>query len=226
MTEAMHIVIPVKGFAAAKRRLSPLLSPPERADLARAMLADVLAALASCRGIADVTIVTSDGEAAEQARRAGAVVLREPQAAGINRAVDVAAREFNDGSAMLVVPADLPEIAAGSVDAVAAALTGSPAVAIVAASADRGTNLLALRPADAIPPCFGLDSAGRHVAAARAASIEPLRLAFPDIARDVDTPEDLVAFFRRGSATHSRRLLERIGFAERLGTVREMVEDE
>src|SRR5215203_5013516 len=80
-------VVPVKGFARAKARLSPVLTRQERADLARAMLGDVLEVLSKAPGLAGVLVVSGDAEVARQAVEFGAVVLDEPVEAGTNAAV-------------------------------------------------------------------------------------------------------------------------------------------
>ncbi|MBA3510117.1 MAG: 2-phospho-L-lactate guanylyltransferase, partial [Thermoleophilaceae bacterium] len=51
-------ILPVKSFGAAKQRLGGLVEPEARSILARAMLADVLAALTEVPAIEEVAIVT------------------------------------------------------------------------------------------------------------------------------------------------------------------------
>ena len=70
---------------------------------------------------------------------------------------------------------------------------------------DGGTNALALRPADAIEPAFGLrNGAALTVERARAAGFEAVVIDDPGLALDVDTPEDLerVRELGEGTRTH------------------------
>jgi 2-phospho-L-lactate guanylyltransferase len=72
-------VVPLKALAAAKGRLAPVLTVAERAALARAMLADVLAALQASPGVAGMWVVSGDAAALELAERLGARPLEEPR---------------------------------------------------------------------------------------------------------------------------------------------------
>ena len=59
MTSGVWAAVPVKEFAGAKQRLSPLLTPQQRQALAAAMLEDVLAALADAP-LAGIMVNTLD----------------------------------------------------------------------------------------------------------------------------------------------------------------------
>jgi 2-phospho-L-lactate guanylyltransferase len=54
-----------------------------------------------------------------------------------------------------------------------------------------GTTALLVAPPDRSPFCFGPDSFRQHLAAAEAAGVTPLVVRSPDLAMDVDVPEDL-----------------------------------
>ena len=69
------VIVPVKSFAGAKRRLSPLLSVAERTTLARTMLGDVLGATAGVPGLRNVAVVTSADDVADYARQLGVIVI-------------------------------------------------------------------------------------------------------------------------------------------------------
>ena len=80
--------MPVKRFAVAKRRLSPVLGAAERARLARLMLEDVLNALARCEvHLAGTVVVTADEDAAALAERRNAIVVSDGGRDGINAAI-------------------------------------------------------------------------------------------------------------------------------------------
>jgi 2-phospho-L-lactate guanylyltransferase len=216
-------VVPVKPFRVAKARLGTALGAVERAHLARVMVEDVLGALEASRHVlAGLIVLTTDDEAAAIARDHGALVMDEAAPAGINaaigRAVDylaVAARgaAHPQEAGMLVVPADLPHIRAAAVERIVGLLDAPRAVAIVPATSDRGTNLLACRPAGIIPPSFGPQSFDRHCEAARQAGVTPTILAWADLGRDVDRPEDLAAFISLGTSTRTHAFLSSLGRA-------------
>ena len=206
--ERIWAVVPVKPFAQAKRRLSPVLGEAERAQLARAMLEDVLDALSGARLLAGIIVVTSDGEAAALARSRGAVVL-EDAVEGINAALGVAVEHLSaePHATILVVPSDLPQLAPERIDDLCRHLPDGRAVALVSSN-DGGTNLMACRPADAIAPCFGPDSFAKHCVAAKKAGITPLVIPGADLGRDIDKPEDIAAFLSFDTRTRTHALLQ------------------
>ncbi len=61
------ILVPVKNLDGAKQRLASVLEQPRRTELARAMLEDVLDAIAQCPARPRVSLVTSDPLAQELA---------------------------------------------------------------------------------------------------------------------------------------------------------------
>lgn len=197
-------VVPVKRFDQTKQRLAAVLAPEVRSRLARAMFQDVLNALGRTRSLAGVMVVTGDAEAARMARQVGAEVLHDQAGVGTAAAVALAAHELvvAGRAGMLVLPADIPLIGAEDVEALIAAHAGraAPAVTLVPAEADGGTNALACSPPDALPPCFGTDSFARHVEAARQRGIEPAVLRLARMGRDIDRPEDLEGFMKSAAA--------------------------
>src|SRR4051794_15668350 len=106
------ILMPVKPFACAKRRLSPLLSQHEREALAQAMLLDVLGAATAVWPQAAVAVVTADDEVAAIARTHGVAIVSESSPRGVNPAVASAAAVLAEtgGAPLLVLPTDVPLI--------------------------------------------------------------------------------------------------------------------
>jgi len=207
-TGGLWAVVPVNRFDQTKQRLAAVLAPAARSRLARAMFQDVLKALRQSRSLAGVMVVTGDAEAARMAREAGAEVIHDEAGAGTAAAVALAVRTLAAAgrAGMLVVPADVPLITAEDVEALIAAHAGHDGLAgvtLVPAEADGGTNALVCSPPDALPPCFGTDSFARHVQAARERDIEPVVLRLPRIGRDIDRPEDLEAFMKAATASHT-----------------------
>jgi 2-phospho-L-lactate guanylyltransferase len=179
---AVAILVPVKSFAAAKRRLADVLAPAERQALARAMAARVLAAAAPL----PTFVVCDDATVADWAAASGAGVLWRP-GHGLNGAVtdgvsSLAGAGFED---VVVVHADLPL----AHDLGALVVPGT--VTIVPDRRDDGTNAIALPAGRGFRFRYGPASAARH-------REEAARLGLPSIVRrderlglDVDLADDL-----------------------------------
>ena len=73
------VLLPVKAFADAKQRLVPSLDAPARAGLARAMLLDVLKAIAQARSPERIVIFSAAGEVIETATPFGFETVVESQ---------------------------------------------------------------------------------------------------------------------------------------------------
>ncbi len=205
-------VVPVKRFAQAKQRLHAHCDDALRHALARAMLEDVLDALAAARGLAGVLLVTADAEAAGLARRRRIDVLEEEtQPGGLNAAVTAAARHLSalGGRAMLVVPADAPGVSTGEIEHLGSAhAQRRDTVTLVPSHDHGGTNALLLDPPDAMAPDFGPDSFHRHLRRAHAAGLATSVLELPGLSLDLDHPHDLQRFVATPSDTRTRRLLQ------------------
>src|SRR5947209_6074328 len=196
--KSIWAVVPVKSFARAKARLAGLLDSAQREQLARAMLEDVLAGLRKLDGLAGILVVSADKEAREIARANGARAIDDPLEDGPNAAIRLALPFLRDAQAgaMMVVPSDVPQIEPDELLPVIRSLI-APAIVLVAASRDGGTNLLGCAPVDLIHPCFGLNSFVKHANAARRAGIEPSIFTCPSLIYDVDQPLDLSDFSAR-----------------------------
>lgn len=211
-------VVPVKNLKDAKQRLADVLDAAEREALFRAMLEDVLSVLAACRSLAGVVLVTRDAEAKALAARYGARVLEEDANRGHTAASSLGARVLaGEGAAGIVqIPADLPLIGAGDVDAVVAAHGRAPAVTIAPSRDELGSNAVACSPPDVLPFRFGDDSFFPHLDRARSLGIEPVVVRRAGLELDVDTPADLRAFAGTPSPTRAYEYLARSGILARL----------
>jgi 2-phospho-L-lactate guanylyltransferase len=213
-------ILPVKRFTRAKRRLGASISEELRADLARAMVGDVLVALSETAAIARTIVVTREDSVVAAAHHLGALVVadsaEENQSAAV--AIGVATAIADGFERVLCIPGDCPALDPAELDALlltpgdatpaadaARALArdagGSqrpvPAVTIVPDRHGTGTNGLLLAPADAIAPSFGPDSCERHRARARAAGAH-CRIERPaSLLLDIDTGADLEALRER-----------------------------
>jgi 2-phospho-L-lactate guanylyltransferase len=225
-------VLPIKSFGRAKQRLRAAVAQPGRADLAAAMVGDVLAALGRVPGLDDLVVVTAEPRAAAAARTDGAHVVHDPAETGQSdaAALGVAAALARGAERALLVPGDCPALDPREVAALLASATGpadtagpTPAgrggtVVIVPDRHGTGTNALLLSPPRAIAPAFGPGSFARHRARAAAAGAAVRIAAAPSLELDVDTPGDLAALRaaldrRPHAAPRTRALLARIAAA-------------
>lgn len=206
-------VVPVKHLSDAKSRLFADLDLAQRDALALAMLRDVLGALLETPSIDRVFVATPDAAVADAARDAGAdALVRED--AGLNAALDAAAVALaREGETLLVVLGDVAGALARDLEALfdANGALGGRGV-VVAPSSDGGTSALLRAPHDAIPPCFGPDSAKRHRQAASAAGVPYAEIALPSLAIDLDTADDVERFLlTEAGGANTRAALRALG---------------
>jgi 2-phospho-L-lactate guanylyltransferase len=109
---SVHASVPVKNLANAKQRLSPVLGPEARQELARAMCADVLETLGRWRQRPAVAVVTSDRFAGDLAAHFGFEIIADDVNPGETGAIEMATAFYRSRGALhtLVIPADIPLI--------------------------------------------------------------------------------------------------------------------
>jgi 2-phospho-L-lactate guanylyltransferase len=212
-------VLPVKGFAAAKQRLSGMLGSGSRQAVAQAMLGDVLASLRRVTRLDAIAVVTGDRLAESTALGYRMTVLPDRAQAGQSEAALIGIRYAlaNGFERVLLVPADAPLLDHLELDQL---LTESAhrrlGLVVVPDRHGTGTNSLLLNPPDAIVPSFGPGSLERHLAAARAAGIGHAVERPDSLLLDIDTPDDLAELAtrlegRRGRAPLTRGALAQLG---------------
>lgn len=204
-----HAVIAVRGGHAAKSRLGERLDAHQREALVAAMLLDMLATLRGVGAIAKIWVVTPTPALAALAARAGASVIADGEAGDLNRAFAQAraliAIQAPDAS-VLLLPGDLPLMAADDVEAILRpALRG--AVVITPADSDGGTGALVLPAHCLITTAFGRHSFASHRAAAAAHGFKIHIVRTPGLGLDIDRPIDLDAMAHHGVAGRTGDLL-------------------
>lgn len=208
-------IVPAKALDQAKGRLATILTETERRELALAMLEDVVRALQSTAAIDEVVVVSPDVEVRAVASALNARPIEEPPSVrGINQALSFALESLEPKpEAIVVVLADVPEIRASDVTDAIGFLAERGLV--ICPSHDKGTGLLAMRPAGLIPFRFGPQSFSLHKreAAAQKLAIEVVRS--ESIARDIDSPDDLRALMSRPGESATHRLLARLEIGAR-----------
>lgn len=172
------IVVPYRGGNGKSR-----LPEPMRADLAIAMLGDVLSA---CTATAATTLVTGDPEATALAEELGAAAREDP---GDGQGGAVASALAGVDGTALVVNADVPCVVPHDLRTLAR--TAELGALALVEALDGTTNALALPDGRLFAPLYGVGSAERFRAHARANGLEPVSAAIPNLADDVDTLDDL-----------------------------------
>jgi len=200
------VLLPVKVLARAKSRLAALAGERRR-ELALAIAADTVSAVAACPEVARVVVITADPVAGPLLAALGAVIVSDEPAdltadlaagngsgaqEGLNAALRhgaaLAARRW-PGTGLAALTADLPALNPAELAVALRAASAAPGpAAFVPDAAGVGTTLYAVRPGGEFRPLFGGASAARH-AASGATELDLAGLA--GLRRDVDTAEDL-----------------------------------
>jgi 2-phospho-L-lactate/phosphoenolpyruvate guanylyltransferase len=175
------VLVPIKRFAEAKRRLSGAIDPQHRQLLAQRMAARVIAAASPLA----VFVVCDDDDVAAFARKHGAEVLHEP-GRGLNGAVASGVAQLHERSFAKVVIAhsDLP--LAHDLEWVAE----YHGTTIVPDRAGKGTNVLCINTHQQFEFSYGPGSFARHFEFASRNG--PVRV-LPNVSlsTDIDLPTDL-----------------------------------
>ena len=208
------ILVPVKNLANAKQRLARALEQSSRTDLAHAMLADVLDAVAEAAAD-EVSLVTSDPFALELANHYRFAVISDDSNLGETDAIEMATRVCASRGieTTLVLPADIPLIEAPDIRTIYDAAPAKGTVLVPSAD-QRGTNAVLRRPAALFPLRFGNDSFVPHLAAAVATRATCVVLSLPRIALDIDTPEDLQNLVNAEGKKKAQILARKFGLSE------------
>jgi len=177
------VLLPVKSFGEAKRRLAPALEPGARARLARAMATSVVLSAAPL----PTAVVCDDADVAAWARDLGALVVWEPER-GLNRAVEAGVERLGAAGArrVIVAHADLP---------LARDLQWVGRFAGVTLVPDRsggGTNAICVPTGAGFTFSYGPGSFARHGTEAHRLGLALRVVREPSLAADVDLPADVV----------------------------------
>ncbi len=180
------VVLPVRSFVLGKARLAADLDDAARADLGR-RLAD---GVADAAGALPLVVVTSAPEVQAWAAARALTVLDDP--GSLDAAAKLGQHHFADAGIgrVVVVHGDLPR--ARSLIGLARDAS-QPVVALVPCHRDDGTNVLAVPSGVEFRFAYGPGSFRRHVTECRRLGLGVRVVRDPDLAFDVDVPEDLAA---------------------------------
>lgn len=175
------MLVPIRSFDDAKTRLAEVLDAAERRSLARAMATAVVRAALDL----PVVVVTDDAEVIEWASTVDARAL-PVGVAGLNPSVSAAVDSLaaEGVERVIVAHADLPH-------ARDLRHVGGAAVAIVADRHGDGSNVLSVPTGAGFRFAYGPGSFARHQAEARRLGLRFEVVDDPDLAWDVDGPDDL-----------------------------------
>ena len=186
-------IVPVKPLFLGKSRLAEVLTPDERADLNRRLLAHTLDTLSAVSEIESVLVVSRDPAALALARGYGARTVQESGTPQLNVALakaTVVAQNFAT-QGVLIVPADLPLLTPEDVRLMLERAVDPPVVVVAPDRHRRGTNALFVCPTGLIEYEFGRNSFQRHCDLALKAGARLEICELSSLALDMDLPEDL-----------------------------------
>jgi 2-phospho-L-lactate guanylyltransferase len=180
-------LIAVKRRVLCKTRLGERLEGERRVQLVRAMLARVLAAASASSQVAQVIVLSPERDLVP----ADVPVLADA-GEGLNEALTQARSVLLrlGCSELLVLPADLPGVRPGEIDALVR-MGRRGGVALAPDAGGTGTNALYLGTDQPFDFRFGAGSRALHLQEARRRGLLPGVLESAGLAFDVDLPEDL-----------------------------------
>lgn len=190
---SVWVIIPIKPLNRSKSRLAEVLSPEQRQHFAENMLRHVIGVVRTVPAVAGTLVISRDTRALAIARDYGAHTVQESGPQELNSAITRAAQVVASwrGEAVLVLPADLPLIAAEDVEAIIAKGQFEPSIVIASDLVQDGTNALLMRPPGLFTFMYGEGSYQRHTQAAREAGARIESYFSERIALDMDTSDDL-----------------------------------
>jgi 2-phospho-L-lactate guanylyltransferase len=200
-TPTTTVVVPLKPPAEGKSRLAPAVGAL-RPRLALAFALDTVSAARRCGAVTRVVAVCDDEHAGAQLALAGAVVIPDAPASGLNAALAHGvryARTVLGAGAVAAISADLPALRPAELGRVLDAAAGHPR-AFLADTQGVGTTLLSAAAGVSLRPVFGGASRSAHAASG---AVE-LRLDdVHSVRRDVDTGADLRVALALGAGRHT-----------------------
>jgi 2-phospho-L-lactate guanylyltransferase len=190
------LLIPVKDFADAKKRLALHFPPVARRALAAALFHDFFAVVARARGLNRVFVVSSEPVVLSRSAELGFECVPESGQISESDSVDAASRwcAARGVDLLLRLPVDLPILEPEDIASVFEQKPGAPGMLIVPSRDGDGTNALLRTPPDLYPSRFGPGSFARHLAEAEAVGAQVRIVRNPRIELDIDELEDLHAF--------------------------------
>jgi len=194
---SLWAIIPVKPLKNAKSRLSVVLTPDQRYNLAQAMFRHVLDVVSTVQPITGVVVISRDTKALSVARDLGAKTIQESAGSDLNPALlrATAVVKMWRADAVLILPADLPFIHADDIKGLIRVSAENSVVLSTDADGD-GTNALLVRPPGLIEYAYGKGSFHKHIENAHRVGADVISYHSDRLSLDIDYPEDLQTYHR------------------------------
>lgn len=188
-------IIPIRTLADGKSRLRLALTDEERQALIVVLLRQTIQTVQEACVARSIFVISPDPLVELLATQAGVIALSQATI-GLNAALREATDMVIEHGAdeMLAIHADLPLLDGETLQRFVGALdlaNDRPAVAIATDRHGRGTNALLMRPPGIIPFAFGEQSFARHQESAWQRNVVAIPTHAPELALDLDTPDDL-----------------------------------
>jgi 2-phospho-L-lactate guanylyltransferase len=192
-------VVPVKPLRLGKSRLASVLNEDERADLNRRLLLHTISTLRQIHEVHQVLVISRDPQALALARKHGARSVQETTGSQLNRALARATMvaKRNQSQGILIVPADLPLLTPQDIETIIAKAVDPPVVVISPDRRREGTNTLLVSPPGLIQYDFGNRSFNSHCERTRQMGARLEIIELPDLALDIDLPEDFNLMYQQ-----------------------------
>jgi 2-phospho-L-lactate/phosphoenolpyruvate guanylyltransferase len=213
------LLLPIKDFNHAKKRLAGVLTPEERLALAEAMFKDLVRAVRGVCGAEKIFVVTNYEPAMRVAGENRWEILDEERQISESDSVDSASRicEERGVTSLLRVPLDLPLIRPRDLEELLAVECQAPALVIVPSRGGTGTNALMRTPPTLFPSHFGNGSFRRHIDEAEKAGAQVMVRRNARLEMDVDDECDLQVLLRHDlTGTETGRWLHESGVKAKL----------
>ncbi|MFQ3566534.1 MAG: 2-phospho-L-lactate guanylyltransferase [Aggregatilineales bacterium] len=195
---SVWVIIPVKPLTRAKSRLSAVLSAEQRQQLAEMLLRHVIATVRQVPEIVGTLVISRDTKALAIARDAGTYTVQESGTPELNNALMRATSVVAGwgGSAVLVLPADLPLVSAEDVRNLVELGLEPNTIVLATDHQEDGTNAMLVRPPGLIPYAFGPGSFARHLKLAQEMRANVHVYSSERMMLDIDVPADLLVYER------------------------------
>lgn len=218
MAPTIDVIIPFRSMDDGKRRLRPLLEPRQRSALNAWFLTHTLAAALQLTGPARVWLVTPCEQARRVGRAHGVRLIDEPADGGaaptpesrLNLALGHALETVREAGAgdVLVVSTDLPWLRSADLRALwrlgHADPAAGPSCVIATDRTMQGTNAMLIPAGHGMEFAYGAGSCQRHADNAREQGMAVRTVCLPNLARDIDTPQDYSNWIGEGRAARRR----------------------
>ncbi len=208
------VLMPLKNLAAAKDRLSSLLTSHQRGTLAVAMATDVLETVLEWSACRSITLIVGAGWEQTFADRQRVTVVHEFSlpGKGLNQLLECGLTRLQSAH-KIILHGDLPLLTMNDLDMIASALEGND-LAICPDYRQTGTNAIGFSCDQFFPLQFGEDSFSRHCADASLRGLRWVSVQSETLSADVDLPDDLQSLEDRyleggGFGANMRRWIDR-----------------